>query len=179
MSIRKVNSVSHLNESAYFIKDCGMFEVRSEVMAYLAPIHPDIVENGVWQIDVQDVHVDFYVNGEKAKWAGFKTLYTELFSEKAFDTFLENTYEEMEEFYIHSSKYSRVEDITEAQRMRMLKDLVRSSKKLEYVSTTTHQGAREATADWPVLYVAEKLGFQTHQVTIDSKKRRVFFIDNL
>ena len=179
MSIRKVNSVSHLNETATFVKDCGMFEVRSEVMAFLTPIHPDIVENGVWEVDVQDVHIDFYVNGEKAKWAGFKALYTELFSEKAFDTFLKNTYEEMEEFYIHSSKYSRVEDISEAQQMRMLKDLVKSCEKLKYVSPNTPNWTREITTDWAVLQVARDLGFQIHEITLNSRKRRAFFMDDL
>jgi hypothetical protein len=178
MSIKKVDSVSHLNETATFVKDCGMFEVRSEVEASLAPIHSEIVENGVWTIDVQDVCINFYINGEKAKWAGFKTLYAELFSEEAFDKFLKNTYEEMEEFYLHSTKYSTVEDLTENQQLRMLKDLVRDSQKL------LNNGA-EYTSDWKVIQVAKALGFETPSHLVPSTRtgrkfqHAVFYTHNL
>jgi hypothetical protein len=128
---------------------------------------------------VQDVHIDFYVNGEKAKWAGFKALYTDLFSEKAFDKFLSETYEEMEEFYHHTSKYSELADLTETQQMRVLKDLVKSCGKLKYANPNTPHRTRELTTDWAVLHVAEKLRYQINEITLDSRKRRVFFMDNL
>lgn len=152
MNIISESSQSHLHEDVTYTIDNGMFTTEATVMAALAPIHPDIVENGVWSIDITDVDLNFKVNGERVNYQGFKELHDKLFGEGKFDRFWDKTVGEISEYYEANTKYNRVEDLAPTQQHNLFKALLALAPKGECC------GFRY-TDDWKLLEVAKKLPF--------------------
>ena len=87
--------VSHYAYVTYF-KDEGMYEVK-------ASVHVNI-EEGEKRLyhDVTDVDLEFFVNGKKCTYAGFRNIYEELFGKGMFIVYEENLYEEFEGHYLEN-----------------------------------------------------------------------------
>jgi hypothetical protein len=94
--------VSHYAYVTYF-KDEGMYKVKASVHVNIEEASKPSKERGYENFhDVTDVDLEFFVNDKKCTYAGFRSIYEELFGKGKFIVYEENLYEEFEAYYLEN-----------------------------------------------------------------------------
>ena len=92
--------VSHYAYLTYF-KDEGMYKVKGTVRVNIEEASNPSKERGYDHFhEVADVDLEFFVNDKKCTYAGFRSIYEELFGKGKFIVYEENLYEEFEAHYL-------------------------------------------------------------------------------
>ena len=92
--------VSHYAYVTYF-KDEGMYKVKGSVHVNIEEASKASKERGYenWH-EVTDVDLEFFVNDKKCTYAGFRSIYEELFGKNTFRAYENDLYDVFREHYM-------------------------------------------------------------------------------
>ena len=102
--------------SSYYELDKGIFKVKASLCGCISKFG-DISET-VYHHDINDIDLDFYVDGKRCKYDGFKELYGKLFGINKFSIFCSDTMKEIEDYHIATSQYPTLNSLTKSQLLK-------------------------------------------------------------
>ena len=79
--MKKSKSNIKLHDHYEHLSISRIYDIKDDLCTARVTIYA-MVENN--QVEITDNEIDFYINGERCKYQGFKGLYVSLFSEEAF-----------------------------------------------------------------------------------------------
>ena len=79
--MKKSNTNIKLYDHYEHLSISRIYDIKDDLCTARVTIYA-MIEN--YHVDITDNEIDFYINGERCKYQGFKDLYVSLFSEKAF-----------------------------------------------------------------------------------------------
>ena len=82
--MQKSKSNIKLHDHFEHLSISRIYEIKDDLCTARVTIYA-MVENN--QVEITDNEIDFYINGERCKYRGFKDLYVSLFSEEAFKNY--------------------------------------------------------------------------------------------
>ena len=92
--------VSHYAYVTYF-KDEGMYKVKGSVHVHIEEASKPSKGRGYENFhEVTDVNLEFFVNDKRCTYAGFRSIYEELFGKNTFTEYEERLWEEFEAHYL-------------------------------------------------------------------------------
>ena len=82
--MKKSKSNIKLHDHYEHLSISRIYDIKDDLCTARVTIYA-MVENN--QVEITDNEIDFYINGERCKYRGFKDLYVSLFSEEAFKNY--------------------------------------------------------------------------------------------
>ena len=82
--MKKSKSNIKLHDHYEHLTISRIYDIKDDLCTARVTIYA-MVENN--QVEITDNEIDFYINGERCKYRGFKDLYVSLFSEEAFKNY--------------------------------------------------------------------------------------------
>jgi len=79
--MKKSNTNIKLYDHYEHLSISRIYDIKDDLCTARVTIYA-MIEN--YHVDITDNEIDFYINGERCKYKGFKDLYVSLFSEEAF-----------------------------------------------------------------------------------------------
>ena len=118
--IKKTGEDISYSTCGYYEVDKGMFTVKASVYGMVSKF--DHISETVYNHDINDTELDFYVDGKRCKYDGFKELYGKLFGVDNFSVFCSDTIKEIEDYHITVSAYPGLKSLTKSQLLRCWKE---------------------------------------------------------
>ena len=107
--------ISH-HASSYYELDKGIFKVKASLYSCISKFSN--ISETVYHHDMQDIELDFYIDGKRCKYDGFKELYGKLFGIDNFSIFCSDTMKEIEDYHIAISQYPTLNSLTKSQLLK-------------------------------------------------------------
>ena len=114
--IKKTGEDIGYNINGYYEVDKGMFTVKANLYSVVNKF--DHISETVYHHDINDIELDFYVDGKRCKYDGFKELYGKLFGIDNFSIFCSDTMKEVEDYHIAISQYPTLNSLTKSQLLK-------------------------------------------------------------
>lgn len=108
-SIKLISQDKSHQMNSYYELDYGLFRVDANVYSNAYSINESIKE--IYEHDIHDIEFDFYVNGKRCKYEGFKELYNKLFGDK-FKDFIVELEEKVSSKYLKDTIYTDINSIS-------------------------------------------------------------------
>ena len=128
-TIKKTGEEIGYNVNGYYEVDKGMFTIKASLYSIVSKF--DHISETVYHHDINDTELDFYVDGKRCKYDGFKELYGKLFGVDNFSVFCSDTIKEIEKYHRAVSTYPSLESLTKSQLLKCWK------QKFEVVNKAT------------------------------------------
>jgi hypothetical protein len=108
--IKHEKTVKFINLLEHLSLDLGMYQVKAALR--LSAERIDTAEYEVYNVDVDDVELMFYIDGKSCQYEGFKELYEKLFGSNSYQSMVNNLCKDFEDHAIENCTYPRVEDLS-------------------------------------------------------------------
>lgn len=118
--IKKTGEEIGYNVNGYYEVDKGMFTVKASLYSMVSKF--DHISEAVYNHDINDTELEFYVDGKRCKYDGFKELYGKLFGVDNFSVFCSDTIKEIEDYHMITSQYPGLKSLTKSQLLRCWKE---------------------------------------------------------
>lgn len=129
--IKKTGEDIGYNVNGYYEVDKGMFTVKANLYSIVSKFNH--ISEPVYHHDINETELDFYVDGKRCKYDGFKELYGKLFGIDNFSVFCSDTITEIEDYHIAISTYPSLKSLTKSQLLKCWKQKFEVVDKATYV----------------------------------------------
>ena len=137
LKIKKTGESESLQKSTFYTLSKSFYEVEAIVYSELHRI-TGIKSSKVYNVEVQDIDTNFFVDGKRVQYSGFKELYEKLFGNETFSSMLSGICEDVEEYYKDSVSKLTLKSLTDSQLQNAWSDLRMS------VDIGNHKGVQYA-----------------------------------
>ena len=117
--IKKTGEDIGYNVNGYYEVDKGIFTVKASLYSIVSKF--DHISEAVYHHDINGTDLEFYVDGKRCKYAGFKELYGKLFGVDNFSMFCSDTIKEIEDYHMITSQYPSIKSLTKSQLLKCWK----------------------------------------------------------
>ena len=114
--IKKTSEEISYCVNSYYELDKGMFTVKANLSSIVSKFQH--ISETVYHHDINDIDLDFYIDGQRCKYDGFKELYGKLFGIDNFSIFCSDTMKEIEDYNIATSQYPTLNSLTKSQLLK-------------------------------------------------------------
>ena len=127
--IRHEKSTKYINLREDLSLDLGMYQVKAEVRLSAERVNTELYE--VYNIDVDDIDVDFYIDSKRCQFQGFKELYEKLFGENTYTQMVDNLGKDFSKHAYENCMYPNVEDLPKRDLKKLFYDLLENVPQAE------------------------------------------------
>jgi len=121
-TIKKVSEYTSHQYTTKFELDYGMFQATAEIYSRAESL--DGLEDEVFECCIEDIDIDFSMNGKRCMPDGFKELYEKLYGEGSYVKFLEKTCEGVKAEFFASSDRRYLRNLSVKEAAKYLKKLL-------------------------------------------------------
>ena len=137
----KLNSQSFSYDSINnYELDYGMFSVKATMCVTIWKVYPKLMSNEVYESDIHDGELEFYINGKKTLYKGFKDMYKSMFGDGKFEQLKKEINENIEEYYYINTEFPDIKYINKDNAAICLEELISSG---EFKSNSITIGGRK------------------------------------
>ena len=153
--MKKIKKVSELTNNQYtttYKVDCGMFQVDAEL--YSSEFEMKDLSNKLFSCDIQDIDLEFSIDGKRCNYDGFKELYEKLYGKGSYQDFSKELVDHIEAEHFKLSDRPYLQNISVDKATEYLSELLTTSN---YVTGTTMLDNKEIvyTDKWQIVDLAK------------------------
>ena len=164
--IEKVSETSNHQYTTMYKVDCGIFQVDVEL--YSSEFEMKDLSNKLFSCDIQDIDLEFSIDGKRCNYDGFKELYEKLYGKDSYKDFNKEIvdYIEAEHFKLSDRPYLQNISINKAK--KYLSELLTTST---YATNITMVNGKKIvyTDKWNIVELAK---IAEHNKTYEVKCKR-------
>ena len=137
LKIKKTGESESLNKSTHYKISKPFYDIEATVYSEIEQIK-GIKSEKVYSVEVRDIDTNFFIDGKRVQYTGFKELYEKLFGKDKFSTMLSEICSDIENYYKDSFSKLTLNSLTDSQLQNAWSDLRMS------VNVGQHNGLRYA-----------------------------------
>ena len=129
--IKKTGESTSLQKTTFYKLSKSFYEVDLIVYSQIDKVE-EVTSFDLYSVETQDIDTNFFVDGKKVNYSGFKELYEKLFGKETFSTMLSGICKEIEEYYLDSVSEVTFNSLSTSQLKKAWKDLKENVDKNSY-----------------------------------------------
>ena len=160
--IKKVDERSNHHYTSIYEVDYGMFQVSVDV--YSNEFELEDLGNKLFSCEIQDVVLDFSINGKRCKHEGFKELYEKLYGEDSYLDFTKELTSDIEVQHLNLSDRPFIQNLSVDKATEYLSELL---------TTSIYQTRKTMLGDKEIVYADKWIIVELAKIAAPNSVHRV------
>ena len=131
--IKHEKSTKYINLRENLSLDLGMYQAKAEVQLSAERVNTKLYE--VYNIDVDEVDIDFYIDSKRCQYQGFRELYEKLFGDDTFVDMVSNLGQDFSKYASENCVYPNVVDLPKKDLKKLFHDLLEDIPEANYLTS--------------------------------------------
>jgi len=150
-SIKKVSELTNNQYTTTYKVDCGMFQVDAEL--YSSEFEIKDLSNKLFSCDIQDIDLEFSIDGKRCNYNGFKELYEKLYGKGSYQDFSKELVDYIKVQHQNLSDRPYIQSLSVDKATEYLSELLTTST---YATNTTMVDGKKIvyTDKWNIIELA-------------------------
>ena len=145
--LQSISKSTHM--TARYTKTTGF--ITAEASVFMAADQIKSEEVLVYNVDISDVDIEYFIDGKRCTYSGFKELYNKLFGDNAYEKFNSDLYDEFHDQAMKDCEYPTLDSLNRGKLKNLFREYFNNNAK------TAMYESIEYTDNWQLLNIARKL----------------------